>query len=264
MTTPKDNVVTPDNWGSLKEFTDARISLGRCGSSLPLRESLSFKLAHAQARDAVHTPFAIGELRDNLTNAGYACLELSSKAQDRIDYLARPDKGRTLNETSLTAFEGLKVGYDICIVVTDGLSSRAIHENAYEFLTMFLPLAKQANISVAPISLLKNGRVAIADEIGHRLQAKLSIILVGERPGLSSPNSMGIYLTYNAQPGTTDEARNCISNIREAGMPLKDGVTKLAYLVEMALTSKQSGVGLKDKMTSSYLPFKGHDLQLTD
>ena len=257
MTYRKTDIVTPDCWDSLKEFTDARISLGRCGASLPLGESLSFKLAHAQARDAVHTPFAIDTLKTKLEEAGYPCLKLASQAENRGEYLTRPDKGRRLSEASLAVFDGIRVGYDVNIVVADGLSSKAVHENAFDFLTQFLPLAKAAGIAMAPVSLVENGRVAVADEIGHRLEAKLSVILIGERPGLSSPNSMGVYLTYGAKPGTTDEARNCISNVREAGLPIEDGVKKLAYLVEMALAGRKSGVELKDKMNTAYLPFKG-------
>lgn len=264
MSDKKPSIITEDHWDTLQQFTDARISLGRCGTSLPLRESLDFKLAHAQARDAVHQSFMIGDLADKLGRAGYESLELHSSVADRSEFLTRPDKGRRLSEESRAAFEGLKTGYDLSLVVSDGLSSRAIHETGFDFLDMFLPLAKQAGLNVAPVCLVENGRVAIADEIGELLQARLSVIFIGERPGLSSPNSLGIYMTYGPKPGNTDEARNCISNIRKGGMSIEDGVKKLAYLVEMALGGKKSGVELKDKMRLDYLPFNGGENMLAD
>lgn len=241
MTEKKTTIVTEDSWGSLKSFTDARINLGRCGSSLPLREVLGFKLAHAQARDAVLQPFQIDELKARLEAAGHECLKFSGDVESRSEYLTRPDKGRRLNAASVNELEGAKKGYDLCLVVSDGLSSRAIHENGFDFLEMFLPLAQRAGIKVAPVCLVENGRVAIADEIGERLNARLSVILIGERPGLSSPNSLGIYMTYGPKVGNTDEARNCISNVREGGMSIEDGVRKLAYLSEMAFVGQLSG-----------------------
>ncbi|QJB56792.1 ethanolamine ammonia-lyase subunit EutC [Pseudodesulfovibrio sp. zrk46] len=264
MTNDKPEIITEDHWHNLKKFTDARISLGRVGSSLPLRESLDFKLAHAQARDAVHTPFSIDKLANDLAASGIETIKLKSSVTDRSEYLTRPDLGRQLSEESRTAFDGITKGYDICVTVSDGLSSRAIHENALEFLNKFIPMAQRAGINSAPVALVENGRVAVADEIADRLQATLSIILIGERPGLSSPNSMGIYMTYSPKPGTTDEARNCISNVRNGGLTIDEGVQKLAYLTEMALASKKSGVELKDKMTPNYLPFKGEDAMLTE
>ncbi len=251
----KPEIITVDPWSELKTFTDARISLGRCGVSLPLKESLSFKLAHARARDAVHLPFKIDELKSELEGSGHTCLKLKSSTDDRMEYLTRPDKGRVLSAESRELLEKQETGYDVCVAVGDGLSSRAIHENGYSFVDAFMPLLEQAGIKATPVCLIENSRVAIADEIGSMLSAKLSVILIGERPGLSSPNSMGIYLTYNPKPGTTDEARNCISNVRDGGLSIAEGVQKLAYLVEQALITKKSGVELKDKMPSNYLPF---------
>lgn len=250
-------IVTADLWSELKQFTDARISLGRCGVSLPLKESLSFKLAHAQARDAVLRPFRIDELVAELSAIGIESLKLQSNAHERSEYLTRPDKGRQLDVASRDTLAGKGGAYDVCLVVSDGLSSRAIHENGFAFVESFLALTKDAGISVAPVCLVENGRVAIADEIGELLGAKLSVILIGERPGLSSPNSLGVYLTYGPKQGNTDEARNCISNVREGGLTIEQGVQKLAYLVEMALATGKSGVELKDKMTAGYLPFSG-------
>lgn len=256
-------IVTTDPWSELKNFTDARISLGRCGSSLPLAESLAFKLAHARARDAVWQPFDARKLEKELEELGCDCLLLSSSVADRSEYLTRPDKGRALSEDSRALLEKQEQGHDICLVVGDGLSARAIHENAAPFLALFLPHLHAAHLRTAPVCLVRNGRVAIADEITCMLQATLSVILIGERPGLSSPNSMGIYMTYKPSVGATDETRNCISNVRRGGLPLVEAVRKLAYLVESALRLETSGVGLKDNMPQNYLPF-GNDVGVLD
>ena len=243
--------VIEDPWAELKRFTAARIALGRSGSSLPLKESLAFRLDHARARDAVYSPFRRTELSAHLTGAGLvgsACLELESSVSDRSEYLTRPDKGRQLSLRSRALLEREKTGFDICLVVGDGLSARAIHENAASFVLACLNMFNQAGLTVAPVCVVENARVAIADEIASLLSARLSIILIGERPGLSSPKSMGIYLTMNPGPGTTDERRNCISNVREGGLSLAEGVRKLGYLVEEAFRLGHSGVGLKDRM----------------
>lgn len=252
---PADRIVAPDPWADLTRFTDARIGLGRCGSSLPLAESLKFKLAHAQARDAVHQPFRIDELAAELEAAGHPNIQLSSAVTDRGEYLTRPDKGRMLDGPSRALLEGRAGSYDLCLVVADGLSARAVHESAFGFSDLFLRLMVDAPVSMAPVCLVQNGRVAVADEIAHTLKAKLAVILIGERPGLSSPNSLGVYMTYSPKPGTTDEARNCISNVRPGGMTIEQGVRKLAYLVEQALVISKSGVELKDKMAPGHLPF---------
>ncbi len=254
--TPK-HLVTPDPWVALQTFTDARIGLGRCGSSLPLAEILDFKLAHARARDAVHQPAQLEELQTQLAADGIPAILLTSSIVDRMEYLTRPDKGRTLSEQSKEQLQAQQSDYDICIVICDGLSAPAIHESATAVVSGFMQIIAQTRLTVAPICMVKNGRVAIGDEIGSMLGAKITIMLIGERPGLSSPNSLGTYLTYNPKPGTTDEARNCISNIRNGGMSVSDAVRKIAYLVEMGLQLKKTGVELKDKMTSAYLPMAG-------
>ena len=254
-TRPK-SIVSSDPWDGLRQFTDARIALGRSGVSLPLAEALSFRLDHARARDAVHTPFLAEELCRQLEEDGLACLESHSAVAGRDEYLTRPDKGRCLDERSramLAAFP--EKGFDICLVVSDGLSSRAVHENAVPFVRLFSRTLALTGLSLSPTAVVRNGRVAIGDEIGELLRARLSVILIGERPGLSSPDSMGCYLTWNPRAGITDEARNCISNIRAAGLPVPEGVRKLAYLVEEAFRMQGSGVELKDRMAEGYLPF---------
>lgn len=252
--------VAEDPWGDLRRYTDARIALGRCGVSLPHGQWLDFRLAHASARDAVLTAFDRQAVRGPLEAAGVECLELTSAASCKDEFLARPDKGRRLSDASralLAQRFGAKgaSGADICLVVSDGLSARAVHENAAPFAVQFLARAAEAGFSAAPVALVEFGRVAVADEVASLMGAKLVVILIGERPGLSSPNSLGIYLTYAPFPGCTDEARNCISNVRPAGLSIDEGVRKLCYLVQGAFARKLTGVNLKDDMPAAYLPF---------
>lgn len=249
------NIVIADPWTDLRQITDARIALGRTGSSLPLAASLAFKLDHARARDAVHTPFRMGELAAGVRADGLDCVELESAVADRNEYLTRPDKGRSLSASSRTALAECQAGGDVCLVVGDGLSARAIHENAREFVLLASTLLRQAGLAVTPVCLVRNARVAIGDEIGALLGAKMVVVLIGERPGLSSPNSMGVYMTMNPYIGATDERRNCISNVRAGGLSIIEGVRKLGYLVEESLKLGMSGVALKDRMAAGHLPF---------
>ncbi len=252
-------IVTEDPWAELRQFTDARISLGRCGVSLPLAESLSFRLAHAQARDAVLQPFAMQDMAAELQEHGYPALLLESEVADRGEFLTRPDKGRRLSAASQERLRGLgreSQGADVCVVISNGLSSRAVHENAVPFTLQFLDSLRYGGLSASPVCLVDHGRVAVGDGVAELLQARLVVMLIGERPGLSSPNSLGVYMTFAPRVGLTDEARNCISNVRNGGMSIDMGVRKLSYLVENAFAMGLSGVQLKDKMPSSYLPFR--------
>jgi ethanolamine ammonia-lyase small subunit len=269
-------IITPDHWSELRRFTEARISLGRCGVSLPLAESLAFRLAHAQARDAVWQPFRVAELAGELEGAGLECLRLQSAVADRGEYLTRPDKGRRLGDASRELLAARAAGGaggadgsasgaalhvapgaapDVVLVVGDGLSSRAVHETAGPLVRRLVPVLRGAGLCVGPVCLVENARVAVADEVGALLGARVAVILIGERPGLTSPNSLGIYLTHGPRPGATDEARNCISNVRPGGLSQEEAVRKLAYLLEESLALGLSGVGLKDKMPAAYLPF---------
>jgi len=250
-----DPLITPDPWSELSRFTAARIAQGRSGESLPLAANLAFRLAHAQARDAVWTALDADRLEADLAAAGGRCLRLRSLAANRMEYLTRPDLGRQLDQPSLAALASEDKGFDLCLVVADGLSARAVQEHAAPFLARFVPLARAVGCRLAPLCLVEQGRVAVADAAAQVLGAKMSAILIGERPGLSSPDSMGIYLTWAPRPGTTDELRNCISNVRPAGLPLDEGVRKLAYLVENAYKEGRTGVQLKDRMAADYLPF---------
>jgi len=242
----------------MRSFTDARIALGRCGVAPPLQATLDFRLSHARARDAVHCEFQQAELVKEIA-AFHPCLALSSAAQDRKEYLTRPDLGRKLSPESSELLKKQDIaesGYDLCLVIGDGLSARAIHENAFPFVEEFMKATAAVGLKLAPICVVNNARVAVGDPIAEMMRARLCVVLIGERPGLSSPNSMGAYLTYETHSGKTDEARNCISNIREGGLSLGDGVRKLSYLIEEAFKQKRSGVELKDLMRNDYLPFE--------
>ena len=238
----------PDPWAALKAFTAARIALGRSGTSVPLRESLAFQLAHAHARDAVYSALAVEALRTGLQVLQLATCEVQSRAQTRPEYLQRPDLGRQLAEASRARLAELAgEACDLSIVLADGLSATAVNDHALPLLHQLLPLLKAAGFRLAPIALAEQARVALGDEIGLLLRARLVLVLIGERPGLSAPNSLGAYFTYNPRPGLTDEARNCVSNIRPAGLGYPAAAATLFYLLHEALRRQLSGVGLKDQ-----------------
>lgn len=240
--------VTGNPWESLRRFTDARIALGRSGSSLPTRPWLDFQLAHAQARDAVHLPLDGDGLRAELAQRFDEVLTLHSAAADRQTYLRRPDLGRRLDEASTRALDA-RAGAtcDLAFVLADGLSAKALQQNALPFIDSLLPAVRRAGLSVGPVCLVSQGRVAIGDPIGERLGARLVLVLIGERPGLSSPDSLGLYLTYAPRSGRNDAERNCISNIRPAGQVPEEAAQRALYLVREALRRQLSGVSLKDE-----------------
>jgi len=233
----------------LRRFTRARIALGRAGTSLPTERHLEFQLAHAQARDAVHHALAVEPLKAALAERGLEVVALHSAAGDRPIYLQRPEQGRRLERDSRAALQELarrsKASFDAAFVIADGLSARAIEENAVPFLDAALPAFKEWRL--APVVIVEQGRVAVGDEIGEILGAEMVAILIGERPGLSSPDSMGIYLTYAPRVGTTDAQRNCISNIRREGLSAELAAKKLHYLMSEARRRKLTGVALKDE-----------------
>lgn len=244
---PYSKSVEPDPWQSLKNFTDARIALGHTGGAIPLKEVLQFRLAFAHAKDAVYSHLDWPKLEQKLVQMELLYLQLHSRAMARSVYLQRPDWGRSLNEASVALLQNIeKKEGDIAIVLADGLSATAINQHALPLLQRLVPLLQKANFHLAPISVVEQARVAIGDEIGHLLQAKLVLVLIGERPGLSSPYSMGAYLTYAPEPGLTDERRNCISNIRPEGLPYEMAAQKLFYLIQESLRLQLSGVDLKD------------------
>jgi ethanolamine ammonia-lyase small subunit len=234
-----------DPWVGLRKYTNARIALGRAGVSLQTAESLRFSMAHAFARDAVFDRLQVADCRWQIEKL-HPSLVLHSRAVDRHQYLQRPDLGRRLNEESLTELKTLAGFYDVCINVADGLSATAVNSHAVPLLDILIPRMKDAGWSLAPICIIEQGRVAISDETGAVSGAKLSLILIGERPGLSSSDSLGAYLTYGPAIGNTDERRNCVSNINANGLSYAAAADKIFYLVSEALRHQISGVNLKD------------------
>ena len=244
-----------DPWVFLKAHTAARIAQGRVGHSLPTSALLSFQLDHARARDAVHSTLDTATLLAQLNAVHPNSLVLWSQAVDRQTYLQRPDLGRKLNRTSYVKLQELQVGedsrFDLCIVIVDGLSATAVNNHA---LPIVIGLANEATAqtwSVAPICLVEQGRVAVGDEIAHSLRAELLVVLIGERPGLSSPDSLGAYLTYRPRPGLTDESRNCVSNVRRDGLSYEVAIQKIMYLLTEMKRRRLSGVLLKDDMPAT-------------
>lgn len=251
---------TPDAAGrdgerlDLSRFTAARVAVGRSGVSLPTAAHLSFLADHAAARDAVLLPVDVPVLLDRLAEAGLPCLSLRSRAGDRREYLLRPDLGRRLDAASAAevaraareAAQGGEVGPDLAIVVADGLSAPAIMRQAVPFLREFLPRCLSRGLRLAFGSYVGFGRVAVADEIGELFRARATAILIGERPGLTSPDSLGVYLTYGPRVGNTDERRNCISNVRPEGLPHAAAADTLDHLLALALAGGMTGVMLKD------------------
>jgi ethanolamine ammonia-lyase small subunit len=239
----KKYIVQQDEWHSLKAYTPARIALGRTGVSIPLKEILHLQLAHAHARDAVYAMLDIDGLYASLQTFNLHTYLLQTRSLTRKDYLKRPDHGRRLNDASAELLkEETNKHFDVAIVVADGLSSPAVNLHAFTVLQLLIPGLKQKGFSVAPLTIVKNGRVAVADEIGSLFHAKLSLILIGERPGLSSSTSMGAYITYRPKIGLTDEKRFCVSNIHANGLNYQLAVEKIFWLITESLRMKISGV----------------------
>jgi ethanolamine ammonia-lyase small subunit len=248
--------VVPAAWDGLRRFTDARIALGRAGHSQPTAAHLAFQLAHAQARDAVHLPLDIATLAQDVQALGLNTLCLCSAAHDRATYLQRPDLGRRLDDSGVQRLAEMAVGpVDLSIVIADGLSALGVMQNALPLLQHLLPLlrADPQPWTLAPVVLVEQGRVAVGDPIGEALQAKLVVVLIGERPGLSSPDSLGIYFTWAPRTGLTDAQRNCISNVRSAGLSPAHAARKLHALLSRARAQQLSGVALKDDLDEALL-----------
>lgn len=244
--------VNPENpLLELRRLTPARIALGRTGTSMPTSAQLDFQYAHAQARDAVHLPFDHAGLSSQLAEVGRESLLLHSAATNRDSYLQRPDLGRKLSDESAQTLreyaQANPGGVDLVIVVADGLSALAVHRHTLPFLARMQEQVEAEGWSVSPVVLVEQGRVAVADEIGELLGAKMVVILIGERPGLSSPDSLGLYFTYNPKVGLTDAYRNCISNVRLEGLSYAMAAHRLLYLMREACRRQLSGVNLKDE-----------------
>ena len=278
--------VTPDPWTQLQRFTPARIALGRAGASQPTAALLSFSLAHAKARDAVHEPLLVAEMAAQLDSAGMVAIMVHSRAADRETYLRRPDLGRRLNDESRSRLLSIAAGrlpihehgdehrhnnhnanhnqnsgdgihhatVDLAWVIADGLSAKAAMRHAVPLIEATMPML--ASLTVAPVIIVEQGRVALGDEIGELLKARLIAVLIGERPGLSSPDSLGVYLTWQPRVGCTDAQRNCLSNIRPEGLAYSAAAFKLSYLIKGANRLGLTGVALKDESGATYLPVR--------
>jgi len=283
-----DTGLTSDPWKRLTSLTDARIALGRVGVSTPTKAQLAFNLDHALARDAVNLPLNTEQLCSELHARQLPYIRARSQASDRRTYLQRPDLGRRLNSESVntlqqhalnnhalttqaqttqaqstqaqttqaqttqaqtTQAQSSQSGVELAIVLVDGLSSTAVQQNGVNLCAELYQQCVNTGLRVSPIVLVEQGRVAIGDEIGAALNAQSVALIVGERPGLSSPDSLGIYYTYHPEPGLTDARRNCISNVRAAGLSNDQAISRLMWLLNESRTLGTSGVSLKDNST---------------
>jgi len=246
--------VTPD----LRSLTAARVSLPMSGHSLATSEVLEFQLAHAQARDAVHAALDAKEFARRLRNElpvlqkqGVEVLTLRSRAVDRASYLRNPQMGRSLHAGSAAALKSTEC--DLVISIADGLSALAVERNAIPLLAVLLPRLAEAEWTLGPVTVVQQGRVGICDAIGEKLGARCSLMLIGERPGLSAADSMGAYLTWQPRPGRTDADRNCVSNIRSGGLNVEAAAERLMWLMNTARAMKLTGVALKEGAANSLL-----------
>jgi ethanolamine ammonia-lyase small subunit len=249
-----NTLVTRDAWTSLRSATPARIALGRAGASLPTGEWLDFKSAHAAARDAVHCAFDAEQLATEIQSLDADVVVVDSAAGDRHTFLQRPDLGRRLDERSRYELQELprpQAAFDLAIIVSDGLSALAVHRQAVPLLAALLPRLRAGAWHLTPIVVARFGRVALQDEVGQVFGAQLALMLIGERPGLGSPDSLGAYLVHGPRPGNTDANRNCVSNIRPEGLPHEAAAETIHYLLTEARTRRLSGVQLKDQRALS-------------
>ncbi len=265
LVTAADSSVVSNPWSVLRRFTPARIGLGRAGISLPTAVQLDFQLAHAQARDAVQRPLDVQALCTDIEALGLATVPLHSAATTRAIYLQRPDLGRQLGTASRQQLDALRAqrhaqgvrSHDLAFAVVDGLSALAVQRHTAPLLTEVLALLngcvsdEMTRWTIAPVAVVEQGRVAVGDDIGALLDSQIVVVLIGERPGLSSPDSLGLYLTWAPQPGRNDAERNCISNVRPEGLGYRDAAARLVYLLEQARSRQLTGVGLKDESDAS-------------
>ena len=232
----------------LRELTPARVALGRAGASLPTTALLEFTLDHARARDAVHAAFDTQALIAALRDFGLEALDVRSRAGSRGDYLRRPDLGRRLDQASqhlLASKSG--AACQLALVIGDGLSPTAVHAHAIELVRSLVPQLAADQIKIADVVVASGARVALGDEIGAILRARMVVMLIGERPGLSAPDSLGAYLTFAPRIGLTDAERNCVSNIHRAGLAYDEAAYKIAWLIRQGLAREVTGVALKDE-----------------
>ncbi len=255
-----------DSWQGLRALTDARIALGRAGGSLRTESLLEFRLAHAGARDAVHTPFDLAGLEASLHAAGLETERLASRVTDKQTYLLRPDLGRKLAPASIDRLEaarGLWGQRDLAILISDGLAADAAHHHAAETVTELARILREAGWTLYPLFLVPYARVKLQDAVGGLLGARHSVILLGERPGLSAHDSLGAYLTFQPGETRTDADRNCVSNIRAGGLPPSAAAQKLAELLIASRRLGLSGTALREEggPTKIAPPSPGPDLR---
>jgi len=237
----------PDPWDRLREFTAARIALGRAGGSLPTAESLKFQLHHARAIDAVFTEMARDDIAAALEAAGIDAVPVESRADTRDRYLQRPDLGRRLDAASEERLAAAADdGCDVVVAIVDGLSGSAVNNHAAPVAIGLVETLRARGLRVGPAPVVRHGRVALQDPIGVLMKAQVVVSLIGERPGLGTPDSMGAYLVYNPRAGNTDAQRNCVSNIRPEGLDYPAAIETLVWLVTTALARQVSGIELKD------------------
>ncbi|CCE04098.1 ethanolamine ammonia-lyase, small subunit (light chain) [Bradyrhizobium sp. STM 3843] len=237
----------PLSLADLRALTPARLALGRAGASMPTRPWLEFTLDHARARDAVHAAFDPAPIVEGLSQLDLATLTVASRAANRRDYLSRPDLGRRLDSLSAQRLASAEQGRDVVIVIGDGLSPKGVHAHATPLVRALLPRLAAAEIAVGPVVIASGARVALGDEIGELLGARLVAMLIGERPGLSAPDSLGAYLTFAPRIGRSDAERNCVSNIHRAGLSYDEAAAKIAWLAREGLKLQLTGVALKDE-----------------
>ncbi len=232
---------------ALQRFTAARVGLKRTGNSISTRDLLDFQLAHARARDAVHYPFDATSIAREIEDAGLQVLRVESQARDRGEYLRRPDRGRRLSDGSRQLLGTCAGSHDVVFVIADGLSALAVHRHAAALLNVIIPQLE--GWTIAPAVVVTGGRVAIADEIGETLQAALAVMLIGERPGLSSPDSLGVYITWSPRVGRTDAERDCISNIRAEGLSTDVAAALLLSRLRNARAHQLTGIAGVELLT---------------
>ena len=233
-------------WDDLRRLSGARIGLQRTGASLATGPLLDFKLAHARARDAVHDELDERQLSADLASLGLDVIAASSAAEDRQRYLMRPDLGRRLASGAEAKIAPHTGRHDVTFVIADGLSARAVQRHAQPVLAGLIPALRADKWNIGPLVIVRHGRVAVGDVIATLLGSDSVAVLIGERPGLTAPDSMGAYLTWQPHPGTTDADRNCISNIRPDGIGYADAAFKIAHLLRAMQARRISGVQLKD------------------
>ncbi|MEX8494241.1 ethanolamine ammonia-lyase subunit EutC [Sphaerotilus sp.] len=240
-------LTTPDPWAHLRALTPARVGLGRSGSSLPTHALLAFGAAHAMARDAVHLPLDADALCAEIEALGLPTLRVHSAAPDRATYLLRPDLGRRLGHESAVQLDARgALDADLLLVVGDGLSSAAVQRQAVPLIDELLR-QRPDGWRLGPVIVATQARVALGDDIGQRLAAPMVAVLIGERPGLSAPDSLGVYLTHAPRVGRTDAERNCLSNVRAEGLRHAEAARKLWWLAQAARQLQRTGVDLKDR-----------------